>query len=115
MYTDMFKTFSEQTEKTLAPYIKFNKLVAKNVETITELQLTAVRTYSDMGLAQVKAASEVTDVTTLTSFSSQQLASLTKLSQQLIDDSNKLQAIAKEFKDDLEKLTADNMKAVTPA
>ncbi len=115
MYTDMFKAFSEQTEKTLAPYIKFNRLVAKNVETITELQLSTVRTYSNMGLAQIKAASEVTDITSLTTFSSQQLASLTKLSQQLIDDSNKLQVVAKEFKEDLEKLTADNMKAVTPA
>ncbi len=115
MYTDMFKAFSEQTEKTMAPYIKFNRLLAKNVETMTELQLSAVRTYSDMGLAQIKAASEVTDITSLTAFTSQQLASLTKLSQQMIDDSNKLQSVAKEFKEDLEKLTADNMKAVTPA
>jgi phasin family protein len=115
MYTDMFKAFSEQTEKTMAPYIKFNRLLAKNVETMTELQLSAVRTYSDMGLAQIKAASEVTDITSLTAFTSQQLASLTKLSQQMIDDSNKLQSAAKEFKEDLEKLTADNMKAVTPA
>ncbi len=115
MYTDMFKAFSEQTEKTMAPYIKFNRLLAKNVETMTELQLSAVRTYSDLGLAQIKAASEVTDITSLTAFTSQQLASLTKLSQQMIDDSNKLQNVAKEFKEDLEKLTADNMKAVTPA
>lgn len=115
MYTDMFKAFSEQTEKTLAPYIKFNKLVAKNVETLTELQLSAVKTYSEMGLAQVKAASEVTDVTSMTAFSSQQLAAMTKLSQQMMDDSAKLQSIAKEFKDDLEKMTADNLKSVTPA
>ncbi len=103
MYTDMFKAFSEQTEKTMAPYIKFNRLLAKNVETMTELQLSAVRTYSDMGLAQIKAASEVTDITSLTAFTSQQLATLTKLTQQMIDDSNKLQKVAKEFKEDLEK------------
>lgn len=115
MYTDIFKTFSEQTEKTLTPYVKFNKLVAKNVETITELQLAAVRTYSEMGLAQVKAASEVTDVTSLTAFNSQQLAAMTKLSQQMMDDSAKLQSVAKEFKDDIEKLTAENLKTATPA
>ena len=115
MYTDMFKAFSEQTEKTLAPYIKFNKLVAKNVEMLTELQLNSVRTYSEMGLAQVKAATEVNDVTTLTSFSGQQLATMTKLSQQMMDDSAKLQTIAKEFKEDLDKLTSDNIKAATPA
>lgn len=115
MYTDMFKTFSEQTEKTMAPYIKFNKLVAKNVETLTQLQINAVRIYSEMGLAQVKAASSVTDVTTLTAFSGQQFATVTKLSQQMMDDSAKLQSIAKEFKDDIDKLTSDNIKTVTPA
>lgn len=29
MYTDFFKTFSDQTEKNLEPYLKFNKLVTK--------------------------------------------------------------------------------------
>ncbi|UPQ89956.1 phasin family protein [Vibrio sinaloensis] len=115
MYTDFFKTFTDQTEKTLEPYVNFNKLVTKNVEVLTELQLNAIRTYSEMGLAQMKAASEVKDVTSLTAFNSQQLSVLTKLSQQMMDDSNKLQAIAKEFKDDVEQMTSENLKTVTPA
>ncbi|MGL5336399.1 MAG: phasin family protein [Enterovibrio sp.] len=115
MYTDMFRAFSENTEKTLAPYIKFNKLMAKNVEMLTELQVNAVRTYSEMGLAQVKAASEVSDVMSFTSFSGQQLSAMAKLSQQMMADSAKLQSIAKEFKEDLDKLTSENIKAVTPA
>ncbi|AEX23943.1 MULTISPECIES: phasin family protein [Vibrio] len=115
MYTDFFKTFSDQTEKTLEPYLKFNKLVTKNVEVLTELQLNAMRTYSEMGITQMKAASEIKDVTSLTAFNSQQLSVLTKLSQQMMDDSNKLQAIAKEFKEDVEKMTSENLKTVTPA
>ncbi len=115
MYTDFFKTFTDQTEKGLEPYIKFNKLVTKNVEVLTELQLNAIRTYSEMGLMQMKAASEVKDVTSLTAFNGQQLNTLTKLSQQMIDDSNKLQSIAKEFKEDVEQLTTENLKTVTPA
>lgn len=115
MYTDIFKSFTDQTEKTFAPYLALNKLVTKNVEVLTELQLNAMRTYSEMGLTQMKAASEVKDVTSLTAFNSQQLGVLTKLSQQMTDDSNKLQSVAKEFKDDIEKLTAENLKTVTPA
>ncbi|MBR9786542.1 phasin family protein [Vibrio sp. J1-1] len=115
MYTDFFKTFSDQTEKTLEPYMKFNKLVTKNVEVLTELQLNAMRTYSEMGITQMKAASEIKDVTSLTAFNSQQLSVMTKLSQQMMDDSNKLQAIAKEFKEDVEKMTSENLKTVTPA
>ncbi|WOO29633.1 phasin family protein [Vibrio parahaemolyticus] len=115
MYTDFFKTFSDQTEKNPEPYLKFNKLVTKNVEVLTELQLNAIRTYSEVGLNQMKAASEIKDVTSLTAFNSQQLSVLTKLSQQMMDDSNKLQAIAKEFKEDVEKMTSENLKTVTPA
>ncbi|MEF1174059.1 phasin family protein, partial [Vibrio sinaloensis] len=48
-------------------------------------------------------------------FNGQQLNTLTKLSQQMIDDSNKLQSIAKEFKEDVEQLTTENLKTVTPA
>ncbi|MCW8335251.1 phasin family protein [Vibrio sp. SCSIO 43135] len=115
MYTDFFKTFTDQTEQNLQPYLKFNKLVTKNVEVLTELQLNAIRTYSEMGLTQMKAASEIKDVTSLTAFNSQQLSVLTKLSQQMMDDSNKLQAIAKEFKEDVDSLTSENLKTVTPA
>ncbi|ENR6545806.1 phasin family protein [Vibrio cholerae] len=115
MYTEFFKTFSDQTEKNFEPYIKFNKLVTKNVEVLTELQLNAIRTYSELGLAQMKAASEIKDVTSLTAFNSEQLGVLNKLSQQMMDDSKKLQNIAKEFKDDVEKLASENLKTVTPA
>ncbi|MEO0890245.1 MAG: phasin family protein, partial [Pseudomonadota bacterium] len=73
------------------------------------------RTYSEVGLNQMKAASEIKDVTSLTAFNSQQLTVLTKLSQQMMDDSNKLQAIAKEFKEDVEQMTSENLKTVTPA
>ncbi|ELR65461.1 hypothetical protein C942_01075 [Photobacterium marinum] len=115
MYTEMFKSFSEQTEKTLAPYVKFNKLFTKNVEELTELQLTAVRSYSELGLNQLKALSDVKDMQSYVAFNSQQLEALTKLSQQLIEDSNKFNAIAQTFKTEVEELVAENVKQVTPA
>lgn len=115
MYTEMFKSFSEQTEKTLAPYVKFNKLFTKNVEELTELQLAAVRAYSDLGLSQLKAVGDVKDLESLTAFNGQQLETLTKLSQQLINDSNKFSSVAQTFKNDVEELVAENVKEVTPA
>ncbi|MCG3811401.1 phasin family protein [Photobacterium damselae] len=115
MYSDFFKTFTDQTEKTLQPYVKFNKLMTKNVEVLTELQLNAIRTYSEMGIEQMKAVGEIRDVTSLAAYNSQQMTVLTKLSQQMVEDSNKLQSIAKEFKEDLEKLSSENLKTVTPA
>ncbi|MBY7729787.1 phasin family protein [Vibrio splendidus] len=115
MYTDIFKTITDQTEKQFEPYLKFNKLVAKNVQTMTELQMNALKTYTDMGLAQMKAVSEIKDVNSLTAFNGQQLTALTQLSQQMMSDSSKMQAAAKEFKEDVETLTTENLKTVTPA
>ncbi|PSU26906.1 phasin family protein [Photobacterium phosphoreum] len=115
MYTEMFKSFSEQTEKTLAPYAKFNKVFAKNVEQLTELQLSAVRAYSDLGLNQLKAVSEVKDIESLTAFNGQQLETLTKLSQQLLEDSNKFSSVAQGFKTEVEEFVAQNVKQATPA
>jgi len=115
MYTEMFKSFSEQTEKTLAPYAKFNKLFTKNVEELTELQLSAVRAYSELGLTQLKAVSEVKDIQSLTAFNGQQLQTLTKLSKQLIEDSNKFNSVAQSFKSEVEELVADNVKNAAPA
>ncbi|MBY6196818.1 phasin family protein [Vibrio hangzhouensis] len=115
MYTDIFKVFNEQSEKTFEPYAKFNKLMTKNVETLTDLQLNAMRAYSELGLSQMKAAAEVKDVSSLAVFNSQQLNALSRLSQQMMDDSNKLQQVAKEFKEDIEALTTETVKANTPA
>lgn len=114
MYTEMFKSFSEQTEKSLAPYVKFNKVFTKNIEELTELQLAAVRAYSDLGISQLKAVSEVKDIQSFAEYNSHQLEALTKLSQQLIDDSNKFNAIAQSFKTEVEELVAENVKQATP-
>ncbi len=115
MYTDMFKTFTEQSENALQPYIKLNKMLSKNVEVLTQLQLNSVRTYSEIGITQMKAASEVKDAPSLAVFNSSQLAILTRFSQQMMEDSSKLQSIAKEFQQDIEEITTDNIKAATPA
>jgi len=115
MYTDIFKTFSEQTEKAFAPVVKYNQLVAKNVTDLTNLQLEAARAYADLGLAQLQVASEVKDVQSFVAYGNKQVEAMTKLSQQLIDDGKKLSAIAEEFKAEVEALVNENIKAATPS
>ncbi|MGF1757155.1 phasin family protein [Photobacterium sagamiensis] len=114
MYTEIFKSFSEQTEQTLAPYVKFNKLFTKNIEELTELQLAAMRAYSELGVSQLKAVGEVKDLQSLTTFNGKQLETLTKFSQQLMEDSNKFSAVAQSFQTDVEELVAETVKPVTP-
>jgi len=115
MYTDIFKSFSEQSEKAFAPVVKFNQLVAKNVTDLTNLQLEAARSYADLGLAQLQIASEVKDVQSFVAYGNKQIEAMTKLSQQLLEDGKKLSTIVEEFKAEVEALTNDNIKAATPS
>ncbi|QDF67392.1 phasin family protein [Shewanella sp. SNU WT4] len=115
MYTDMFKMFSDQTEQTLAPFNRFNLLLADHVEQVTKLQMNAMQAYTELGLTQLKAASNVKDVTSLMAFNTQQMSVLNKLSKQLQDDSNQTQAIAKEFKQEFDSLVSANVKKATGA
>lgn len=114
MCTDAFKSFTEQAEKTMNPLIKFNKLMARNVEQLTELQLNAVRSYSELGVNQLKTAAEVKDLTSLTAFNSDQVAAMAKVFEQVSEDSKKLQDLAREFKDELNTLASENTEKKKP-
>ncbi|OIN13097.1 phasin family protein [Oceanisphaera psychrotolerans] len=110
MYTDIFKNFSEQTEKTFGPMMKYNQLVADNFTALTNLQLDAARQYADIGLAQLQAGSQVKDVQSLVSSGAKQLETMTRVSQQMMEDGKKLADLAQEFKSGLEALAADAQK-----
>ncbi|PSW07382.1 phasin family protein [Photobacterium lipolyticum] len=111
MYPEMFETYIEQAEKAFAPYVKFNQLITKNIEGIVELQLNAMHKYRDIGLSQLKATGEVKDVQSLVACNNQQLENLTKLSQQMNDDSHQLTAMTQKFIKDVDHLIAENAKA----
>jgi phasin family protein len=110
MYTDFLNTLTEQNKKFFEPTIKFNQLVAKNIEQLTTVQLDAVKSFSETSLAQLKAASEIKDAQTAIDFNVSQFSALTKLSQQMIDDGQKLSKLGQEFKQNLETLAKEQLQ-----
>ncbi len=51
MYTDLLKTLTEQNEKFLSPVLKFNQLVAQNIEQLANIQVNAVQSFSSTSVA----------------------------------------------------------------
>ncbi|MDV2858399.1 phasin family protein [Oceanimonas sp. CAM02] len=111
MYTDIFKTFNDQTEKTFGPLYQYNQLVAKNFTALTNLQLEAARQYADIGLAQLQINSQIKDVQGLVTCGAKQLETMTRISQQMMEDGKKLSELAQEFKAGLDELVAKANKA----
>ncbi|MFC3033406.1 phasin family protein [Pseudoalteromonas fenneropenaei] len=111
MYNDLLKTFSAQSEKYFSPLVQFNQLVAKNIEQLAQIQLEAAQSYTKTSIEQLKTASEVKDVKSFIDFNVSQLSALNALSQQMIADGQKLTQLGQEFKDTLETINKDAMKA----
>ncbi len=115
MYTDLLKNFaqfSEQTDKALAPISKFNKLLSKNVEQLTELQLASVEAYRELSLAQMKAAADVNNPEALKEFNLKQVEVLKQVSEQMTKDSARFNELAQDFGKEVQELTAENLKSV---
>lgn len=109
LYGDIFSNMNTQYKNIFEPYSKFNSLVAKNFADLTNLQLNAARHYADITLSQVFANSEVRDMQSMMNCGAKQLETMTKLSQQMIDDGQKLASLATQFKADFDKLVGESM------
>ena len=107
MYSNFFTTLNGQYQNAFAPYLKYNQLIAKSFADITNLQLESARQYAEIGLAQLAVNSQVCDLQTLTTSGMKQLETMTKLSQQLIEDGKKVAALASQFKADLDQIIAE--------
>ena len=110
MYTDLLNTLTEQNKKFFEPTLKFNQLVAENIEQFTNVQLDAVKAFTDTSVSQIKAASEIKDVKSAIDFNVSQVSALTQLSQQLIDDGQKISKLGQEFKENLEVLAKEQLQ-----
>lgn len=109
MYSGFFNNLNNQYQNAFEPYVKYNQLVAKNFTDLTNLQLQSARVYADIGLAQLNANSQIKDPQSLMASGSKQLETMTRLSQQMIEDGKKLSNLANEFKAELEKLVAESV------
>ena len=59
MQDTVLNAFAEQAKTMYAPMSKFNSLFVENMEKMTDFQLTAIKSYAEMGLDQMKKASDV--------------------------------------------------------
>lgn len=113
MYDNIFKTMTDQTEKAMAPFIKYNQLVVKNVEEATQIQLEALKACVDTSVEQLKGASEISDMQSLIEFNVKQVEAITSLSQKMIEDGKKIAKIGQDFKTEIEDLTSETMAKAT--
>ncbi|MFC3680816.1 phasin family protein [Bacterioplanoides pacificum] len=104
MQENILNAFAEQAKTMYAPMSKFNTLVVDNMEKMTEFQLNAIKSYADLGLDQMKKASDVKDAESMRAFTASQAEVASSLNKKIMDDAKALSDMAMDFKTQVETL-----------
>lgn len=109
LFNDNFLNMDTQYKQAFEPYTKLNSLVAKNLSELTQLQIDSAQNYSAIIFPQIFANNEVKDIQGLMANASRQYESMTKFSQQMMNDSKKVMALAHEFKSEFDKIITESI------
>ncbi|WP_417596561.1 phasin family protein [Oceanospirillum sp.] len=117
MQDKIMNAFAEQTKNMYAPMRKMNALMVENMEKMTEFQIEALKSYSKMGVNQLKNATEIKDADSVRDFSASQAELMSTLSKKVLEDAKSMADMTMEFKQEVEKIVEESRTtaAATPA
>lgn len=113
MYTDMFKSFSEQLQGFTNPVMRYNQILAANMEKLAKLQLESTTAYTELSISRMQALADTKDPQSAAQFGAGQLETLAKVSNRMLEDIQALTQIGTSFKDEVDTLIAESTKAAT--
>ncbi len=117
MQDKIMNAFAEQTKNMYAPMRKMNALMVENMEKMTEFQIEALKSYSKMGVNQLKNATEIKDADSVRDFTASQAELMSTLSKKVLEDAKSMADMTMEFKQEVEKIVEESRTtaAATPA
>lgn len=107
MQDTIVNAFTEQAKTMYAPMTKFNSLFVENMEKMTDFQLNAIKSYAEMGLDQMKKASEIKDAESMQSFTAAQAEAASALNKKIMDDAKIFSDMAMDFKTQVESIVEE--------
>jgi phasin family protein len=107
MQEKIMNAFADQTKNMYAPMRKLNALMVENMEKMTDFQIEALKSYSKMGVNQMKNATEVKDAESVRDFTAAQAELMSTLSKKVLEDAKSMADMSMEFKQEVEKIVEE--------
>ena len=104
---DYINQFSENTQKFLAPWKELNKAFVKNAEQMTEFSLNTIRTYTEMGLENMRQIAKIDSPEAAKEFSAKQADILSQISQQIMEDAKHMTELGSNMQDEVMKVMSE--------
>ena len=115
MVVDLFSKALETPRVILSePLVKATQLFAANIEKMVVFQMSALKSYLDIGLNQMKAAAEITDARSFQDFHKRQAEIAKTVQQKLLTDTKAMSDMAARFKAELDHLAKAALDDVLP-
>lgn len=116
MYEKLFSNVNAPFGPFFAPTRKFNSLVIENAGKVAEFQINVARSYTDIGLKQLRDALRVSDVGDFRRLVASQNEASRTLTAKVLADTQTLVSIGQDFGKEVQKLLAEDVIAsIMPA
>lgn len=96
------------------PVLKANRLFIENVEKMLIFQMNSLKTYFDIGINQLRAAAEITDLESLQDFCKRQAEIAQTVQSKLLNDARVMANMAARFKIEMDNLTQATLEETLP-
>jgi phasin family protein len=114
MVVNLFSKALETPQVLPEPLVKANQLFVENMEKMLVFQMNALKSYLDIGLNQMRAAAEVTDVKSFQDFCKRQSEIAQTVQYKLMRDGKAMSDMTLRFKSEMDHLTQATFLDVLP-
>ncbi len=114
MTNETFNKYNEQAETLfMGPTREYAKLAMSYAEKMIEAQMSAAKTYSEIGLNQARAALDIKDSSALQAYAQEQQEVAKDLTERVKGDAEKVVAMNQDFVNEARKLVESNVKTAS--
>ena len=114
MIVNLFSKALETPQALPEHLVKANRLFVENMEKILIFQINALKSYLDIGMNQMRAAAEVTDVKSFQDFCKRQSEIAQTMQYKLMRDGKAMSDMTLRFKSEMDHLTQATLQDVLP-
>ncbi|MGP4952943.1 phasin family protein [Psychrobacter sp. T6-1] len=106
-FMNQFNNMSENAQKMFEPWTKLNQAFLKNAEMMTEFSLNTIKSYSEMGLENMRQVSEIDSPESAENFSKKQAEMLNTISQKMLADAKRMTELGSSMHDEVMQVMGD--------
>ncbi|WP_350558937.1 phasin family protein [Psychrobacter sp. CAL346-MNA-CIBAN-0220] len=106
-FFNQFNQFNGDTQKMFEPWNKLNKAFLKNAEMMSEFSLNTMKSYSEMGLENMRQVAGIDSPESAKDFNDKQAEMLNVISQKMLADAQRMTELGTSMHDEVMQVMGD--------